>query len=200
MKELLIFLAGLGIGSGVTYVALKGQYDEQLEEEVAELMNFKRDTKKRRKKASKRVTEASDEPVEAEKEEEEEIDDEDRETYAKIVKGNYSKSSPQAIVKNRHKPDPKIFLLSPKAAASSEKEQKTVFLYGDGVVVDNDKDEIIDNGYALLGGADVIREAENLGEETVFIRNLNNGIDYEVIMCQEDYGTIETDDPAPEDG
>ena len=207
MKELLIFLAGLGIGAGGTYVCLKNRFDEQLEEEVAELMDYRREKPKKAKKASKRARKASEEAVESEEEEFEpvedpEVEEEDREAYSKIVKANYTKKSPEEMVKEKKKKrnDPKIFLLSPKAAASSEKEQKTVFLYGDGVVVDEESDEVIDNGYALLGGADVIREAENTGDTTVYIRNLNNDVDYEVVMCQEDYGNVETEEPGPEDG
>lgn len=206
MKELLIFLAGLGIGSGVTYVALKGRFDEQLEDEVSELMDYRRENPRKPKKGSKRVRKASEEPVEEEIEDSEEDDDlfleEDKEVYSKIVKANYSKPDPGEIARNkkRHRDDnaEKIFLLSPKAFAASEFDQPTVYLYGDGVVVDED-DNVVDNGYALLGGADVIREAENTGETTVYIRNLNNSTDYEVVMCSENYGTIETEDPAPED-
>ena len=207
MKELLIFLAGLGIGAGGTYVCLKNRFDEQLEEEVAELMDYRREKPKKAKKASKRAKKASEEPAESEEEEfvpveDPEVEEEDREAYSKIVKANYAKKSPEEMVKEKKKKrnDPKIFLLSPKAFASSNNEQKTVFLYGDGVVVDEESDEVIDNGYALLGGADVIREAENTGDTTVYIRNLNNDVDYEVVMCQEDYGNVETEEPGPEDG
>lgn len=204
MKELLIFLAGLGIGSGVTYIALKDRFDEQLEEEVSELMDYRRENPRKPKKGSKRVKKASEEPVEEEIEESEDDDlEEDKEAYSKIVKANYSKPDPGEIAKNkkkRHRDDnaEKIFLLSPKAFAASENDTPTVYLYGDGVVVDED-DNVVDNGYALLGGADVIREAENTGDTTVYIRNLNNSTDYEVVMCSENYGTIETEDPAPED-
>lgn len=204
MKELLIFLAGLGVGSAGTYFLLKNYYDEQLEEEVSEFMNYKREEKETPKKASKRVTEVSEdcEDEEFQPVENPDVEDEDRESYAKIVQANYSKPSPAEIAKEKkkknHDDSAKIFLLSPKAFAASENDKPTVYLYGDGVVVD-ERENIVDNGYALLGGADVIREAENVGDTTVYIRNLNNSTDYEVVMCSEDYGTIETDDPSPED-
>ena len=196
MKEALFFLAGLGLGVGGTYIVLKGSYDRQLEDEVAELMNYTRKPKKGRKKASKRVTEASEEAEEGSKK------PEDREGYSKIVKANYSKEDPGDIIKEKRKNKSKantIFLLSPGAFAHSEKEQKTVILYKDGVVVnEEDPDEIIDNGYALLGGNDVIKEAEETEEGTVYIRNLNLDIDYEVIMADENYDGF-SPDQGPED-
>lgn len=205
MKELLIFLAGIGVGSAGSYFLLKNYYDEQLEEEVSEFMNYKREEKKKPKKARKSATEVSEacEDEEFKPVENPDVDDEDREGYAKIVKANYSKPSPTEMVKEKKKKKrddnaEKIFLLSPKAFAASENDTPTVYLYGDGVVVD-ENDEVIDNGYALLGGADVIREAENTGDTTVYIRNLNNSTDYEVVMCSENYGEIETDEPSPED-
>jgi hypothetical protein len=216
MKEALFFLAGLGLGVGGTYIVLKGSYDRQLEDEVAELMNYTRKPKKGRKKASKRVTEASEESEEESKKPEEirdendefkpvknpDIDPEDREGYSKIVKANYSKEDPGDIIKEKRKNKGKantIFLLSPGAFAHSEKEQKTVILYKDGVVVnEEDPDEIIDNGYALLGGNDVIKEAEETEEGTVYIRNLNLDIDYEVIMADENYDGF-SPDQGPED-
>ena len=71
--------------------------------------------------------------------------------------------------------------------------------YKDGVVVnEEDPDEIIDNGYALLGGNDVIKEAEATEEGTVYIRNLNLDIDYEVIMADENYDGF-SPDQGPED-
>ena len=207
MREALFFLAGLGLGVGGTYVALKSSYDAQLEEEVAELMNYKRKPKKKAKKASKRATEASEEQEEPKDEDGEfksakrEVAEEDREGYSKIVKANYDKEDPGEIVKEKKakKKDNKIFLLSPAAFAYSEKEQKTVILYKDGIVVnEEDPDEIIDNGYAYLGGDKVIKEAEATEEQTVYIRNLNLDIDYEVIMADENYGAFSPDD-APED-
>ena len=77
MKEALFFLAGLGLGVGGTYIVLKGSYDRQLEDEVAELMNYTRKPKKGRKKASKRVTEASEEAEEESKKPEESRDEND---------------------------------------------------------------------------------------------------------------------------
>jgi len=65
-------------------------------------------------------------------------------------------------------------------------------------VNEEDPDEIIDNGYALLGGNDVIKEAEETEEGTVYIRNLNLDIDYEVIMADENYDGFNPDQ-GPED-
>lgn len=204
MKELLIFLAGLGVGGGVTYIALKGRYDAQLEEEVAELMDYKRDKKKKAKKASKRVTEASESSEEPEIEEND-SDEQDREEYAKIVKANYDKRDPGELVKskknkNKGGKDPKIFLLSPRAFAQAEVDQETVILYKDGIVaLESDPDQVVDNGYALLGGEEVLKEAEATGEQTVYIRNMNVDTDYEVIFADENYSSFSPDD-GPEDG
>lgn len=202
MKNLLIFLLGAACGAAGSYFVLKGRFDADLEAELDELREYREERTKRPKKASTCVTEASEESTEADLEE---IGDEDpNETankYANILKeSGYSKKASAEKVerkKTKTKKDPKIFLMSPSAFAASNKEIQSVFLFADGVVTDEEY-EVIDNGYALLGGNDVIKEAEETGEETVYIRNLNNDVDYEVVFDERDFSEF-SPDAGPED-
>lgn len=203
MKNLLIFLLGAACGAAGSYIVCKQHFDGELEAELDELREYREERSKRPKKGSKRVTEASEEP------DDENIEDEEAESheeaalkYSNVLKETgYSskKPDPSEIVKKKHKykKDPKIFLMSPSAYAASDKETKSVFLFNDGIVTDEDY-EVIDNGYALLGGNDVIKEAEDTGEETVYIRNLNEDIDYEVTFDERTYSEFSPDE-GPED-
>lgn len=209
MKNLLIFLLGAAAGAVGTYYALNRRYEDRLEDEIADLEEFYEERKEAKKEASESITETSEKkeenvPKDVDGEfvpaKRETVSDEDTDKYSKIVQSKYDKPDPGELVKKAKKTkrkDPKIFMISAGAFAASDHELKTVYLYGDGIVVD-EEENVVDNGYALLGGNDVIKMAEETGETTVYIRNLNEGVDYEVIMHDEDYGYFSSDS-GPED-
>lgn len=218
MKNLLIFLAGAAAGAAGTYFAIKQRYDDRLEAEVEAVRDMYDERVERKSRAYTREDAYADigrkvveeqianMPKDVEDEfvpaEPEVVDEDTANKYSKIVKSSaYEKPDPGELVektkKSRKKKDPKIFMITAGAFAASDNELKTVYLYNDGIVVD-EEEEMVDNGYALLGGNDVLKLAEETGETTVYIRNLNEGVDYEVIMHDEDYGYFSEKGPEDE--
>ena len=220
MKNVLIFLLGAAAGALVTKYIDKKRYEAEIDEVIDEVRKYRAERPKRQKRASTCVTEASEEQEIRRGDAKDggldegtvSVTPEDVDKYSKIVKSNNYKPDPSEIVEEkktkkgkpkRIKGDVKIFEIAPAQFQDGTcAESETVFLYADGVVVDQESDEVIDNGYALLGGSEVIdqaeKEAEWNGSPSFFVRNLNNGTDYEVILSDETYSEF-SPDSGPED-
>lgn len=222
MKEAIAFILGAAAGALVTRYVLKTRYEAEIDEVLDEVREYRANKPKRPKKASKRVTEASEDQEIRRGDvknglgiDEPEISEEDVDKYSKICKSNHYKPDPAEVVEEKKKEkskkgnpkrikgDVNIFEISPaQFQDETVGESQTVILYNDGVVIDEETEEVVENGYALLGGSEVIDQAEKECSEedkpSFFVRNLNNGTDYEVILNNDNYGEF-SPDYGPED-
>lgn len=217
--KFLMFLLGAAVGAAGAYYAAKTHYEAEIDEVIDEVREYRNEARKRQKRASTCVTEASEEKEirhgDAKGLEDElyNVTEEDVDKYSKICKSNnYNKPDPAEVVEEKKpkkgkpkkiKGDVNIFEISPaQFQDGTVADSQTVILYDDGVVIDEENEEVIDNGYALLGGSEVIDQAERELEwnesKTFFVRNLNNGIDYEVIVSDDKYSEF-SPDIGPED-
>lgn len=180
-KNIIMFLFGLGIGGVGTYFAMKQKMENTINAEVQE---FKESY--------------NYEPVEESKDEyigslpETEPTEETEEEYSEIIrKLNYNEYStkPKQEEETPVKDDAELIdknfpyvITVDQYLENDEFDKVTLYFFDEDYIFMNEDEDLID-AEDLLG-------AENLTEvsdEALYIRNENNGVDYEVILREGSY-------------
>lgn len=173
LSKVLMFVAGAGIGSAVTYKVLKTKYDQLIQEEIDSVKEaFGRDI--------------SGDSIENEEEESEEDHvDEDLETAQDVISQNgYATESTEKEEKSEEGEeveDSKPYVISPAEFGECDYGVISLEYYTDGVVVDSYGD-IIENTDELLGD-DFAAHFGDYEEDpdTVYVRNDGLEVDYEIL-------------------
>ena len=179
LKNIIVFVAGAGIGGAVTYFAMKKYTETRITEEIVE---FKESYKDSVLKQAFKAAEPS-EPVS-------EKNEEDTSEYDEIIrKLNYNEYSKKDSQNEDAETEPDEidrnlpYIISDEEYLEMEEYDKvTLFFFDEDYIFINDDDEIIGNAEDLLG-------KENLVDisDAIYIRNEKFGIDYEVILQNESY-------------
>lgn len=173
LSKVMMFAAGAGIGSAVTYKVLKTKYEKLIQEEIDSVKEaFGRDI--------------SGGSIENEEEEtEEDHIDEDIETAKYVISQNgYATESTEKEEKSeegKEVEDSKPYVISPAEFGECDYGVISLEYYTDGVVVDSYGD-IIENTDELLGD-DFAAHFGDYEEDpdTVYVRNDGLEVDYEIL-------------------
>ena len=166
LTKIVLFAAGAGTGSAVTYKVLSTKYDRLIQEEIDSV------------KASfgRGEVEQTEKPVE-----ENSTDDEDAETVKDIVNQNSYVTVSDNKVEEEDEEVREPYVISPDEFGDSDYTVMSLWYYTDGVVT-NDAGKIIANVEELIGSdfADHFGEYEE-DPDTVYVQNDEQQIVYEVM-------------------
>lgn len=176
----LAFVAGAAIGSAVTWKVVKDKYESIIQEEIDSV-----------KEAFKIENKSS---VNDKKKEDEPTSYESKKVYEKVVDGlGYGKpSEKKPPVQNN-----KIYVIPPEAFGECDYETVSLTYYADKVLAD-DKDKVVENVNELIG----LESLNCFGEyedDSVFVRNDELKIDYEILMDMRNYSDVASKKPSPVD-
>lgn len=183
MKEIISFLIGAGIGSGVTYILIRSNYEKIANEEIEEAREmYKEKLKEFVEDLEKGNVETKEEVKEAEKTEEK-ID------YGKIIeKLNYNEFSGakapvvQPVEDDKDEIDSERYSISVDEFVNDDEYDKmTLYYFEDDQVFTNFEYGVIEEGEELVG-SDNLDDVEFVEEGVTYIRNEKYGVDYEVVL------------------
>lgn len=183
LSKVIIFTAGAAIGSGVTYLLIKDKCEKAAQEEIDKVVE-EFANRESIEQVCEEVCE-SEEPIE-------EDEQETQEEYENIVENEgYTAYGRDRSNKKEEKNDMKRpYVIEPEEYG--ENDYPTISLWyfeGDGVLTDNHQRKIIRNVDELVGEdfADHFGEYE---DDSVFIRNDELEIDYEILRDERSFSEL----------
>lgn len=166
MKNILIFIAGAGIGSVVTWKLVEKKYKNLADEEIASV-------------------------VERFKEKEKELDKKIKKETKTIRKKKEDKKVEEIIEKEGYIDVNKIpYIIAPEQFGDyPEYGTKTLIYYADGILAD-DIDGPITEDIDVMLGPDALSHFGEYEDDSVYVRDPMNEIDYEILMSDKKYSEI----------
>lgn len=194
IKEVMLFIAGLGIGSVGTYFVVKKHYENFMDEEIESVKEYYKDNI-----MEIAEHEFGESAVNPEREEVSEEANKKEPDYQKIIKklnyGDYSKKDDK-VVESRSKetsiPEKKEpYVIEPDDFTNDSQYDKITLTYfsEDGVFM-SIEEEVVPEGMQLVGEENLEHIGE-IEEYVVYIRNEEQGADYEVILEERSYSDSE---------
>ena len=192
MKNLLCFVAGAAIGSVVTWKLIEKKYkdlaDEEIESVIETFKNRKpRITKDEVKETVEKVINKWKDPKEtvedivtAERysiENEEEIDEDDESNYTVNIDNDDTVITPYVIT-------PEEF------GEYNEYGTKTLTYYADNVLTDEIDNPITSEEMITMIGPDALDHFGEYEDDSVYIRDEMNEIDYEILKSEKKFSEI----------
>lgn len=171
LSKIMIFVAGAGIGSAITYKLVKKQYDQIIQEEIDSV-----------KEAFSNKPDSTD----AEKSEEEEPEPEKVKYRSIVDEAGYATESEKEEEEEEEDME-KPHIISPEEFGDSDYAVLTLTYFLDGTVL-NDRNKIVTNVEELIGEG----FAKHFGDypedpDTVYVRNDKLEIDFEVLKDYREY-------------
>lgn len=168
MHNFITFLAGIGIGSVVTWALVKNKYEQIVQEEIDSVKEVF-------------FGKSKEEPESEEEEDiEEEPVDEEFEEY-KEKANTYNTTT-----KKEEKEDMSdgIYVISPEEFGENDFETVTLMYYmADGTLVEDDSDTVLDDDeIETMVGYDAFNHFGEYEDDSVFVRNENLEKDYEILL------------------
>lgn len=177
LKNVALLLVGAGVGSVITYKAVKDKYEARIDEEVKSVKDAFADLYDQRgdHKSENDEAEEDDELVRkarlaAEARHKKSIKD-----YSNIIKNNgYSEEK-----ENENIMSDKPYIIDGDEFGELDYEETSLTFYADGILADDEDDEVIDDVSNIIGD-DTLAMFEAEGVDTMYIRNDSRMTDYEV--------------------
>lgn len=209
-KEVLILLAGLGIGSVGTFFAVKNRYETLANEEIEAVKEYYKD-KCDNCNTNKHNTEAVEDDVK----ENTKPSEDDKEYYNNIIqKMNYNACSNKNSAKKdvvidvrqkeeeipeEHAGDDEPYSITPEQFASGRLNDQISLTYfeASGFFMNNETEELISNGEELVGKWNLSKFGE-YEKDVLYVRDDSTGCDYEVVLDVRDFQDTEYYDSASE--
>lgn len=120
---------------------------------------------------------------------------EDYKDYSAPYRSTASGSKPKQSTKERQKKlEP--YVISPDDYMSSEYTAKTLVYYADHVLADSDDDTRIDNP-TMVVGRDALTSFGRYEDDSVYVRDDNLKIDYEIMRSEKDYADVVKTEGSP---
>lgn len=184
LSKIVIFTVGAAIGSAVTYKIVKEKFEQEKKEEIASVIeSFSK---------LEESTEESESDDEDDSEEEYFLDeDEGQIEYEDIVKNEgYMPHIKDAVKKEEKNVTIRApYVISPDEYGDSDYPTVSLWYYeGDGVLT-NEKGKIIRNVDELVG-EDFASHFGEYEDDSVFVRNEDQEIDYEILMDSRSFSEI----------
>jgi hypothetical protein len=192
LNNIIIFTAGLAVGAGTTYVLLKKKFEKQSQEEIDKYMDEMEEREKLNRE-SMDEDEHDDIPVRTVPKTEESVDDTeaDEEEYDSIVKGEkYVSYAAKKLGEKEEKNEmKKPYVISPDEFGECDYATISLWYYADGVVT-NERGKIIRNAEEIIG-EDIESHFGEYEDDSVFVRNEDLEIDYEILRDERSFSEID---------
>lgn len=197
MRNILIFLAGLGIGSAATYFIVKSKLQKEMDDEIAQTRAFYMDKLRDLDKKEANI-------VNGEKPEAEVLEDIDISRKGpkemKLINPSLKDVAAKIIAEERYTSEPKAeirkkldfpYVISPDEFGDTDYECISLTYYEDEILADDD-DEIIDDLLETVGpeALDAFGREEGEEEFTVHVRNDQRKCDYEITRDFRNYDDV----------
>lgn len=169
LNNIVIFAAGLGIGSVVTWKLLKSEYEKRAREEIESFLN-------QEKEDSKSVNILADDSADYIS-----VTDIDRDEYANIIQTNAYAKEVAAVEKP--------YVISPEEFGEfSDYETISLTYYEDKILAD-DQDNVIDDIDNIVGN-DSLTHFGEYEDDLVYVRNDRLRCDYEIALDVRKYSDV----------
>lgn len=167
LKTFLSFAIGAATGSVATYILLKKKFEKKYQEDLQSVKD-KLGARNNKPEEPKEVQEFTEQDY--------------KEYYDIIVENGYSEKA---------EPVSKVYVITPEEFAEDERYTVASLTYfaGDGVLADENGDEIIIN----LIGKESLHHFGDYEENVVHVRNEHIGAEYEVILDERSYSEVYPD-------
>lgn len=180
LNKVMIFAAGVVVGSAVTCKVLTSKYEQQVREDVE---SVKREFSKMYQDDSRdEVTKPEESSDDEDEEDESEIE---RKVYSSIINknnyANYSNNTEKEDDDDMEKP----YVIPPEEFGECEYAEVSLTYYQDGVVL-NDRNKIVSNTDELIG-PDFASHFGEYEDDSVFVRNDRIRTDFEILKVLERY-------------
>lgn len=182
ISNIIIFGTGAAIGSVVTWKLLDTKYKRIADEEIQSV-------KDRFSKKLEKLRE--EEPVEEQEETEEEKQSQLNEYFSRLTELNYNNAFEKGEPVTMRKP----YVIPPEEFGENDYETVSFTYYADGVLTD-EADEIV-NDVEETVGADSLTHFGEYEEDSVFVRNDEQKIDYEILLDPKCYSDVKKVPPRP---
>ena len=184
LSKVLIFVAGCGIGSVVTWKLVEKRYQQIAQEEIDSV-----------KEALGYYDQGQNKPeddLEAEDEEEEQFERENesaREEISRICheQGYDYNAISKGGEKEMAEKDDKLYVISPDEFGEIDYKTKTLFYYNDDVVTDDRGKVLSEESVEKLIGKESLTTFGQYESDSVFVRNDNLMTDYEILADERNY-------------
>lgn len=184
LSKIIMFTAGAGIGSVITWRVMKTKYDQRIQEEIDSIYeSFSRDLERQK--------DSADDEVESE-----DIPDEYYEKrYKDLVEESEYVTETDTDQNNEEKEDEedmdRPYIIEPDEFGECDYETVSLTYYeGDGVLA-NDHDEVIEgDDIEEMVGSDFATHFGEYEEDSVFVRNDFFKIDYEILKDYRSFSEI----------
>ena len=175
-KDLLIFASGAAIGSVVTWKLVKAKYEQIANEEIKEIREYYYGLSDTNRFSD------SDEDLD------EEFNEDDKQDYNDILDSNGYRNYSNKKEKEEEDVD-KPYVISPEEFDDHE-DYETVSLtyYSDGVLTD-ERDNVIEDVEGTVG-EDSLTHFGEYEDDSVFVRNDDLKIDYEILADDRKFSEI----------
>ena len=190
LSKVIIFTAGATVGSAVTYLLVKKRCEQKAQEEIDKVVD---EFYNREITIEDVVTAAVEEGIDVNfrvepKETEEPVDE--KEEYEDIVKGEkYVSYAQEKLGEKEEKNEMKRpYVIPPEEYGECDYATVSLWYWADGVIT-NDRNKIIKNVEELIG-EDVESHFGEYEDDSVFIRNDAQEIDYEILRDERRFSEI----------
>lgn len=178
IKKLLIFVAGAGVGTAITWQFFKNKYKRIADEEIASVKDYY-------KHSREAILDVAEEPSELP--ERIEDDSETEEVEYKNLANNYN------TITNENNIDEKggnnmaegPYVIKPEEFDTVGYDVVSLTYYADKVLVDEDDNPIEDIDY--LVGEDSLDHFGEYEDDSVFVRNDDLKTDFEILLDEASY-------------
>ena len=185
LSKLLIFVAGCGIGSVVTWKLVEKRYQQIAQEEI--------DSVKEALGYYDREQNKPEDDLEPEDEEEEEESDSETESAKEEIsricheQGYDYNAISKGGEKEMAEKDDKPYVISPDEFDENGYKTKTLFYYNDDVVTDDRGKVLSEESVEKLIGKESLTTFGQYESDSVFVRNDNLMTDYEILADGRNY-------------
>lgn len=189
LSKVIIFGAGAGIGSLVTWKLVKTKYERIAQEEIDSVKEVYSKKKPTIDECIEQIVEESEKPQQGKS-----INDKpDIMEYAKTIKSLHYTSDDDEEEEDEEMVQDKPYVISPDEFDEIGYEIETLTYYADGVLTDY-YDEIIDDVDDVVGVESLNHFGENEGDEdAVYVRNDSREHDYEILRDTRNYHDIHSE-------
>lgn len=178
IKNIVIFIAGAGVGVAMSWQILKTKYEQIAQEEIDSVKEVYSAKESKIKEILKDVN--SEEKV---------IDKKAVKNYSKLTADlGYSSNETKKKVKEEHKLEDKPYVISPDEFDELDYETVTLTYYADKVLTD-DYDNPIEDVEGLVGEESLTHFGE-YEEDSVYVRNDKYKTDYEILLDIRTYAEV----------
>ena len=181
LSKVIIFTMGAAIGSAVTWKLLRTKYEKLAQDEIDEMREY----------YEKKVAKVEEHFEPETKEDLDESTDEELEDYKSEVEKlgytNYASMSKEEKG-GSNVAEKKIYIITPDEFSESEYTAESLVYYADDILVDDWGDVIEDP--ELVVGPDALSSFGQYEEDTVYVRNDDEEIDYEILRDVRKYSDV----------